>query len=345
MAIQLVSQTSSCRESIVHGNVVRIFKTFLVGLNDFARYEMSVSLNQLSSKRECRIPLVEQGAVDLLVVLSHSEFNDTQIQCSEALGHLSESTRVKNGTVASLLLLSLKSEEAREANMHQQVTNHRRASAGYAGDPGEAISTHPSVQAKEIAAMQNVKSLKVMLIDGLQRKVGIKHNITLDAGDDSESEVSVDEFTGISLQDYNTCECPPLTSAEESIIALDYSSLQYVITTQTSPVEAGGMSKKVRVDLPYPSVTIHDIDKADRSALLTDVPISADSLPKNLTENRVKELIRYASTNIIENADDDESNRKWVDMTNTQIDDAIKKAREKPSKSTRDLPSLRVDSN
>lgn len=343
MAIQLISQTPSCREKIVQGHVIKVFNSFLENLNDISKYEMALSLGHLSISRECRVPLVDQGAVDLLVTLSHSEYFDTQTQCSEALGHLSENTKVKSGTVASLLLLSLKEEDHRESTV--QISHSRRASTGFAADPGSLINVHISAPAKELAALQSVKSLKVMIMDGLARKRGISHHIAYSI--DEASLTSSADFQGISLQDLDKIGGPEFTQYELSFIVTDYSTFHYTTTSHFPSQLQGGMSKKIKVDLPYPVVSIHDVDKADRSGLLVEVPMSRGSLPKNVTEHKIREVIRYASSNIIEgincDANDVDEFKHWeednVNSPKNGKDDKAKKGKKK-TKVKRSSPNL-----
>lgn len=298
MALQLVSKTPQCREILVSKNVVRVMNTFLLGLNELARYEMACALDNLSSSKECRLKLIDQGAVDLLVTLSDSDYTETQVQCSSALGHLSEFTKVKNGTVASLLLLSLKAEELKDA---QAATSGRRGSVVNSNQNDTIISASNSVisssaPAKELMAMQNVKSLKVMLKDGLARKKSF-HHVNDDISSHTES-FSASTFRGVSLQDFSVTGCPPLTEDAKQVLVRDYSSYEYQITSHSASQEGGGMAKKLRVDLPLPTIVINEIEREDRSMYLKEVHILHDPLPKNTSETKIKELIRYASSAI-----------------------------------------------
>lgn len=69
----------------------------------------------LPSPRPVLTPLgtaqVNQSAAELLIALSITSDANTKSQCALALGYLSELTRVKNGIVASMLLLSLNLED------------------------------------------------------------------------------------------------------------------------------------------------------------------------------------------------------------------------------------------
>ena len=87
MTIQLISLTPECRLHIVQeGLVVKVFFNILPGLNDVIRHEMVCSLCNLASSRECRNDLINQGAIELLVILSDSPYPDTQEQCANCLG-------------------------------------------------------------------------------------------------------------------------------------------------------------------------------------------------------------------------------------------------------------------
>ena len=315
MAIQLVSLTAEAREEIVNGRVVEIFLSVLQGLNDVIRHEMVCALGNLASSRECREPLVAQGAIDLLVILSQSPYADTQSQCATALGHLSENTHVKRGTVASLLVLALKAEEVKES-VQQNTTVSRRSSSVMppSGLTQGSMASHMSgvsAPAKELMAMQNIKSLKVMIRDGLMRKRE-KHGVPVfDEGDStSRSSLSIGTFRGTSLEDLNEVGYHTLTEEEKLVLEKEYSSLEYFITEHPVSQEPGGMSAQIKVDLPYPTVLMRDDEANDPADGVIEVTITGECLPKNTAETKIHELTRYAS-NASEVNDDDELQRPW----------------------------------
>lgn len=316
MAIQLVSLTPEVREQIVRGKVVEIFFKVLEGLNDVVRHEMVCALGNLASSRECRELLVAQGAIDLLVILSQSPYADTQSQCATALGHLSENTHVKQGTVASLLVLALKAEETKD-NIQQVTSVSRRSSVANGGvNGGGSMASNASntsgvsAPAKELLAMQNIKSLKVMIRDGLMRKRE-KHGVAIFDEDESvASSLSIGSFRGTSIEDLNEVGYYALTDDEKSVLEKEYSSLEYCITMHPVSQEPGGMSAQVKVELPYPTVLMRDVEGSSSVAEVIEVSIAQDSLPKNIAETRIHELTRYAS-NASEANDDDELQRSW----------------------------------
>jgi hypothetical protein len=326
MAIQLVSLTPQCRELIVNGQVVKIFLSLLNGLNDVVRHEMVCALNNLASSRECREELVSQGAIDLLVNLAQSPYADTQAQCSAALGHLSENTQVKSGTVASLLLLALKAEDIKD-NTQINPTNTRRASSVTGLDPNSIIQPsgvppsgggggNVSAPARELLALQSVKSLRVMIRDGLLRRRE-KHGIHI-GDDDGNGSVSLSagSFRGTSLEDLNEIGYLHFTTDEKAVIQRNYSSYEYQITYHPVSHEPGGMSTHMKVDLPYPTVSMRDVEKDDRTGDLIEVKISEESLLKNTAETKIHELTRYAST-ASEVNDDDDLHRSWSHVGGT----------------------------
>jgi hypothetical protein len=110
--LNMLSQSHGCPQAMVEGGVMRIFKALIEGLSEGARSDMASALSNLAAVKCCRESLVQQGAGELLIALSITSDPNTQAQCALALGYLSELTKVSDGVVASLLLLSLNLEEA-----------------------------------------------------------------------------------------------------------------------------------------------------------------------------------------------------------------------------------------
>eukprot|EP01042_Synura_sphagnicola_P031180 gene31180-40138_t len=79
----------------------------------------------MASTRECRDALVDQGAVELLILLADTPYIQTRSQCSLALGYLSEYTVVQKSTVASMLLLSLRVEDEGLGQVEPPVGHQR----------------------------------------------------------------------------------------------------------------------------------------------------------------------------------------------------------------------------
>jgi hypothetical protein len=111
-ALQLLSQTHACHESMVKGEVMAIFRALIFSdISEKSKREVAETLSQISQSKSCREELVNQGACELLIALSITSDSNTQAHCATALAYLSEITKVQKGVVASLLLLSLSLEE------------------------------------------------------------------------------------------------------------------------------------------------------------------------------------------------------------------------------------------
>jgi hypothetical protein len=306
MTIQLISLTPECRLGIVQdGSVVKVFFSILSGLNDVIRHEMVCSLCNLAGSRECREDLVQQGAIELLVILSDSPYPDTQSQCASALGYLSENTLVSNGTCASLLLLSLKAEEMKESLTI--ASNVQRNSSTLDEERKASITSHTTglAPAKELLALQNVKSLTVMIRDGLLRKQESHGIMTSDVDSTTMDSDTVETFRGTSLEDLNATGYAELTPFETEVLVRDYSKYEYIITTHPVSQQGGGVSDKKRVDLPYPEVSFSS-QEVKRTAVgeLFEMKISGDPLPKN--EDALKVLDGKSTTTVVEAVESDD---------------------------------------
>jgi len=77
-AIDLVSQTPSCREKIVSQRAVAIFTGLLGNLDNTSRVEMARSLASVAASKSCRETLVSQGAPQLVISLSQTQCEATQ---------------------------------------------------------------------------------------------------------------------------------------------------------------------------------------------------------------------------------------------------------------------------
>ena len=194
-AIELISETKECRAALVEGNIIQIFKALLNDLDHVSKHEMSCAIANMASSRECRDSLVEQEVVDLLISLADTPYIQTRSQCSLALGYLSEYTKVKRSTVASMLLLSLKAEEQgvgytepplghKEFDMkyvdRSRAANNRSAH-GSANGPNSKEST---------LAQGGTKSLRLMIKDGLMRHKD-EHGILLDEPEKKHKNPSI----------------------------------------------------------------------------------------------------------------------------------------------------------
>jgi hypothetical protein len=183
---------------------------------------------------------------------------------------------------------------------------------GGSGPPtnGVGVGTQIGVSApaRELLALQSVKSLRVMIRDGLMRKRE-KHGIQI-GDDDGSVSLSAGSFRGTSLEDLNEIGYLHLTDDEKNVLSRDYSSYEYAITYHPVSHELGGMSTQMKVELPYPTVSMRDVEKDDRTGDLIEIKISDEALPKNKAETKIHELTRYAST-ASEANDDDDLHRSW----------------------------------
>ena len=113
--IQELSMQEEVHEGIVGGGAVMIFALLLLRSSEDSRQGMAAALAKLASTKACRQRLVDDRAPELIIELSKiSHVMETQAKCSLALGHLSDITRVKEGVVESLLLLSLRVEDGEQ---------------------------------------------------------------------------------------------------------------------------------------------------------------------------------------------------------------------------------------
>lgn len=315
MAIKLLSESVECREGIISGNVVQIFARVVTCLSMVAKHQVACALNCLSASRDCRAALVEQGAVEILVSLAQSNYMDTQLQCSLALGHLSENTTVKNGTVAQLLLLSLRSEELKDA---AAMFQGRRGSTipGQNETSGDATiaSAATSAPARELLAMQSVKSLKVMIQDGLQRNKQ-EHGVSLGA----ERSQSTSNFKSLPSAEMvfvpesldTDTDYLVFSEDEQAALSRSYDGIEYTVTAHASTHEPGGLSKHLRIELPLPTIKKNVVTGEDRSAQLEEVPVSLAPLQKNEETHEIVELQRYASTQVPDTEEIEELPRTW----------------------------------
>eukprot|EP01041_Mallomonas_annulata_P005817 gene5817-11737_t len=168
-AIEQISESVSCRIQIVNGKAATIFGLLMDFLNDDAKYRMACSIANLASTKECRDQLVEQNAVELLISLANSQIVQTRTQCSVALGFLSEYTKVQRNTVASLLLLSLKTEEMGNGRTHLTLFEQNNSND----------MNDDSIMPSREYGINGTKSVSAMIKEGLMRHKN-EHNITVE---------------------------------------------------------------------------------------------------------------------------------------------------------------------
>lgn len=115
-AIHNLTQTESSHISITMAECTQMFKKFINGaIDDCSRSDIAKSFEHLASCKAARQKLVNDGAVECLLIISKATTNsETQVACTVALGYLSEITKVAGGDVDSLLTLNITREETKE---------------------------------------------------------------------------------------------------------------------------------------------------------------------------------------------------------------------------------------
>ena len=112
-ACKNLSKSQSVHDAMVQGNFIGLVDKFINGnIEDKSRKDIAEALCNISSSKSCRQPLVDMGAVPLLLRISKDTTNVvTQSSCTVTLGYLSEMTIVDTGAVSSLLDLADKKED------------------------------------------------------------------------------------------------------------------------------------------------------------------------------------------------------------------------------------------
>ena len=293
-AVDLVSQTPSCREKIVSERAVAIFSGLLGSLDDNSRFEMARSIASLALTKSCREALVSQGAPQLLISLSNTENVATKEQCSLALGCLSELTTVKSGTVASMLAISehssLHYEKEREKSLQSPI--HRRSS--------QEDGTHPQPPQASMCSPPPSKSSKGMASDEVpsepvlkkvtQALIGFKYNLEKVKEHTSRQEL-------IRIRRLEQPKDEDLTiNDESSLLYFDFDAYCYSVTTHQTSLESGGVAKKLKLNPYLPSIAKErNNEPPDRVHELTQVPINMQCL--------VKEQAAYFITDTFANND------------------------------------------
>jgi hypothetical protein len=107
--------TESCLGPLLKSSLVRVLGLLVRHreLLDVSRHEIACILCRLSCDKniEHKKQLMSEGAAEVLAAIAlATQRQDTQTQCSLALGYLSSVTRVGEGVVESLLMLTLLNE-------------------------------------------------------------------------------------------------------------------------------------------------------------------------------------------------------------------------------------------
>ena len=183
-AIRQISASVACREVMAMGRVVDIFRHCRDNniLDEDSRGEVAGALQNIASSKSCVALLVAQQAAEMLLSISKEAHSmDTKSACSTALGQISESTKVKEGTVASLLVLTLEKEDELEGTKSEVASALRlgiRASSMTAADTSmvNAVGTgHSIVDSSSSSSSRTamkasggaVRSLRTMIRDGI----------------------------------------------------------------------------------------------------------------------------------------------------------------------------------
>lgn len=236
-AINLLASSEVTREVIVQGNLIEIFGVFIEGINEVSMFEIASAMAKVSSSKQCKELLVDQGAPELLIHISTTSTSlETQSKCSLALGYLSEITKVLQGTVSALLMLSLKTED----------------NAGDITDDAPKVSSKPSKSANAArretiaASVTPVRTLKSMLHDGLlsTKKISQLKN---DNNRLSKFRPKVGPGT------FHIGRHAP-KDAEIHLLTGDYEKYMYEIKILPISSEDCGSSPPLRVNLPLPQV-------------------------------------------------------------------------------------------
>lgn len=290
MSIQLMSNSCDCRLRVVSGGAADVMKLLMKGfLNANALHEISCSIGNLALSKECREPMVKYGAIDLLKKLAESPYKETQTQCFNALGALSEATQVGTGTVESLIDLSLKDENGlvgeddmesvtstdASTAMRKETAKDRermRMEASYAADGGD--HANPQVFREKMRLKSEI--LSQANFDRLRINTG---------------EEDAKRFTNYLKKRHLAIKDPLaipgetvdlIMSAEVKAILLNksYRGYEYTITQAKIGTDAGGISQKVPIELPFPGMSGNTTATPNRMSELVDVPIHPEFLPK-----------------------------------------------------------------
>lgn len=289
MSIQLMSNSCACRPAVVSGGAVKIMQLLMMGhVNGNALHEISCSIGKLALSKECKEPLVAHGAIDLLKVLGESPYKETQTECFNALGSLSEATYVGSGTVESLIDLSLKDENglvgeddeqslaSTDASVAKKETakdrERMRMEASYAADGGD----HQTPQVfkekmrlkSEILSQANFERLQAV------------HSIA-----DAQRFESYLKTRHLAIKDPQAIpgETVDLVMSSEIrtiLFAKKYAGYDYAITQAKIGTDAGGISQKVPIELPFPGMSGNTTATPNRMRELVNVPIHQEFLPK-----------------------------------------------------------------
>lgn len=260
--LNLVASSALCHQQIVDGNAVLICDHLLADdAVSHSRHEVASALCALSSSKSCRKTLVDQGAAELLVMLARSASSrETQMQCSLALGYLSEITHVSKDVVGTLLLLNLKHEEMQEALEQQEHEGGEKDKLGFDSHgkrSGSSASQSPggryNLMGEQLLLQQEQqgpKSLKVMIRDGLLHKKDI-HTVSIEA--DRRKSATLENLTLVEhgLPELGSQPELKMTPIEAKLLQGHYNVFKFQTITLTSIPQAAGMAARASLESLY----------------------------------------------------------------------------------------------
>jgi hypothetical protein len=374
--INLLSQSPACPQAIVDGGVMRIFKALIDGLSEGARAEVAAALANLATCKACREQLVQQGAGELLIALSITSDPNTQAHCALALGYLSELTKVNDGVVASLLLLSLNMEETQDQGSNGATAgeagliNARRVAAGNIPAVQAAVSTIGDLQ--EPVAVEGgpppTKNLSTLLRDIMVDKTrfdqyfqalkanndrNLDHNefvparktpATVDTNTVSSTDTRIERQQASKLN-VNEMHREAILAEEKAMLRCDFQlyRLETSETSDTYESESGGMSVNALMELPLPGIPANrDLEPLNRHDELAKSKISNEPLAKDcrVPFHVASRTTQYEAKHEAQSGDDKKDDDDSVGFGEDSDDDMFNfRSSAKLSKSRRNSPS------
>jgi len=298
-AIELISRSTTVRPTIVEGRCVPVLHALSSELTELSRFKIVSALTNLAAAPECRENLVQQRANDLLIKLSeHAETEETQQQCTMALSSLSKHASVNSGVMSSLLVLSLRLEGG-SSGATGGITSPGAYGTGSVSPTASGTPTvntdRPGNVGGPPGTTTNLRASILEHIDKVPTTIA-RGDLALrvDQHSDGMSILSPDVNTSHALMSpskHDPSELVPVRSktyAEEALELSDISpatkeeemgmlgsvnadpvvaNLTYEVKAFSINIEMGGSAKKVKFDLPLPTVSAHDAPSTMTSAL------------------------------------------------------------------------------
>ena len=293
MSLQLLSALEDCREVICIERGMSILEMMLQDfLNDNAKYEISCAISNLSLSKSCKKLLVEAGAIELLKRLCQSEISEIQEQVANALASLSDTTTVGHGTVAALMMLSLKDEAVLTTDDEVRMA----AAELHKGRKKPSDTREKSRMEMQYAmATDDEKSSAVTVIEMLRaRSSQFSSGSQLVTLPRSVADAYRDFCNYLKERNRQLVATLQLPGEHtDLVVSLDLEPIlfppfneiySYTIIPAKLQVENGGMAQKVPIDLPFPGMSgAEGLDSVpNRMAELQDVPVTPKPLAKQL---------------------------------------------------------------